>query len=49
MVTSSPLAIPLQDTRIGDVIYTIVASDADLGENGNIRFRIQSPVSDEIS
>jgi hypothetical protein len=43
-----------ENTQVGQIIYTIVASDADIGENANIRFRIQSPTDrtftiDELS
>lgn len=38
----------MQDTRIGEVIYTIVASDADIGDNGDIHFTLQTPVSNVV-
>ena len=34
-----------QNTPIGSVVYSLVVSDDDLGENADVRFRISTPVS----
>ena len=38
----------MQDTTIGSLIYSIEATDADIGSNGDIRFRILAPVSNQL-
>ena len=35
----------VQATAIGTAVYSLVVSDADLRENGDVRFRTLSPVS----